>query len=231
MGDPNKSVASSSMEGGLRAQSRFSHRLGPWVTRIKVLLHHLREVACELNLGAPFGSSHYHPETIPVQSANCALIRGLLIQFVKFIVMLSFEAHVIILRQYSFSLHFAFSSRVHSFNLCDLSSCSLWELVLLFLDNTPLGCALRSHSGFAHSICTIYRRGLFGSSCYYPETIPIQFALCALIRGSIIQSTRFYHRAIFRSITSKFKFFIVQKYKYNYDNVLCSLPLKVLWGH
>ena len=49
---------------------------------IKLLLHHLREMACELNLDVLFRSSHYYPKTILVQSVLSALIRGLLIQSV-----------------------------------------------------------------------------------------------------------------------------------------------------
>ena len=48
--------------------------------RIELSLHHLREVAYELNLSAPFGSSHYYPETVPTQFELGALIRGSLIQ-------------------------------------------------------------------------------------------------------------------------------------------------------
>ena len=54
LGDANKVTASPPQGGGLRAQSRLYPRLRPWVMRIKVLLHHLGEVVCELNLA-------YHP--------------------------------------------------------------------------------------------------------------------------------------------------------------------------
>ena len=66
LGNENRVAASPPRGGGLRAQSYFSPRIGPWVVRIKLPLHHLEEVACELNLSASFGSSHYYLETIPV---------------------------------------------------------------------------------------------------------------------------------------------------------------------
>ena len=46
--------------------------------QIKLSLHHLGEVAYELNLSAPFKSLHYYSKTIPVQSTLGALIQGLL---------------------------------------------------------------------------------------------------------------------------------------------------------
>ena len=50
LGNRDKGATSPPRGGGLRGLSRFLPRLGPWVTRIKVPLHHLDEVACELNL-------------------------------------------------------------------------------------------------------------------------------------------------------------------------------------
>ena len=146
--------------------------------QIKLLLHPLEELACQLNL-CVLWSSRYYPETIPIQSVFCALIRGLLIQsapleftllsrdntclvcylcsypgFVHLIYATYrralFGAHAIILRQYMFSLCFTLSSSVCSFNLRDLSLCALW------------------------------------SSRYYPKTILVQSKLCALIWGLLI---------------------------------------------
>ena len=136
LGDANKVAGSPPRRGNCKLN------LTPYP---KLPLHHLKEMACELNLGALFGSSCYYPETIPVQSVLCALIRGSLIQSMRFIVVLSLGARAIILRQYPFSLHFVLSSKVHSYNLRNFSSCYHW------------------------------------SSHYYPKTIPIQSALCALI--------------------------------------------------
>ena len=50
--DANKVAASPPQEGGLRVQSHSAPRLKPCVTRIKFPLHHLEEVACELNLAS-----------------------------------------------------------------------------------------------------------------------------------------------------------------------------------
>ena len=98
LSDANKVSTSPPWGDGLRSQSRSLPRLGPWVRRIRSPLHHLAEVACELNLGDPFGSSHYYPETIPVQSALGTLIWGSLIQSVRLIVVRSLGARAIILR-------------------------------------------------------------------------------------------------------------------------------------
>ena len=49
LGDANKGAAPPPRGGGMQAQSPSLPRLRPWVTQIKVLLHHLREMACELN--------------------------------------------------------------------------------------------------------------------------------------------------------------------------------------
>ena len=51
-GDTNKVAASPPQGGGLRAHSRLLPRFEPWVIQIKLLFHHLREVACELNLAS-----------------------------------------------------------------------------------------------------------------------------------------------------------------------------------
>ena len=66
---------------------------------------------------------------------------------------------------------------------------------------------------------------LFGNSHYYPKMIPIQSTFGTLIRGLSIQSVRLVVVLPSKLIASNFKF-LVQKYYY--DNVLCSLPLKVL---
>ena len=50
LGDSNEVSASPPWGGGLQAQFRFSMRLRPCVTRIKLPLHDLDEVACKLSL-------------------------------------------------------------------------------------------------------------------------------------------------------------------------------------
>ena len=62
LGDVNKATASPTRGGGLHAQSRFLPMLGPWVMQIKLSLHHLEEVACDLNLGALLGAQRYYLE-------------------------------------------------------------------------------------------------------------------------------------------------------------------------
>ena len=53
--DENKFAASPPQGGGLRAQSRYLPRLRAWVSQTKFPLHHLREMACELNLAIYLG--------------------------------------------------------------------------------------------------------------------------------------------------------------------------------
>ena len=93
--DANKVATSPPWGGGLGAQSRLLPKLRPRVTRVKSPLHHIEEVACELNLGAPFGSSHYYPETIPVV---CTGRSHLGFAHSRLVVVLSLGARVIILR-------------------------------------------------------------------------------------------------------------------------------------
>ena len=50
MGEENKVITSPPQGDGLRPHSCSLPRLRPWVTRIKLQIHHLGEVACELNL-------------------------------------------------------------------------------------------------------------------------------------------------------------------------------------
>ena len=49
VGDANKVAASPPQGGVLQAQFHFVPRLRPWVTQIRLSLHHLGEVAYELN--------------------------------------------------------------------------------------------------------------------------------------------------------------------------------------
>ena len=114
---------------------------------IKFPLHNLKEVACKLNLSAPFWSSHYYPKMIPLLSVLGPLIWGFLIQSMRLVVMLSLGARAIILRRYPFSLCLVLSSGVRSFNLRDWSLCSFWELMLLSLDDTRLVYAWHSYRG------------------------------------------------------------------------------------
>ena len=50
LGDVKKAAASPPRVGDLRAQFCSPLRLRPWVMRIRLPLHHLEEVACEINL-------------------------------------------------------------------------------------------------------------------------------------------------------------------------------------
>ena len=119
-----------------------------------------------------------------------ALSSGPFIQSARLIIVLFLGTRAIILRWYPFNLRFALSSRVHLFNRRGWSSCSHWELALLFWDDSRPVYALHSYPGFAHSICGINHHALFGSSRYYPETILVQSVLCALIWDPLVQSTQ-----------------------------------------
>ena len=93
--------------------------------RLKLPLHHFKEAACELNLN-DLWSLRYYPKNT---DSACTLCYHM--EFAHSICMIYhsalFGARAIILRQYLFNLHFVLSSWVCSFNLCELSSCSLWS--------------------------------------------------------------------------------------------------------
>ena len=65
---------------------------------------------------------------------------------------------------------------------CSIIMLSL-ELALLSWDNTYLACTLRSHLGFAHSICALYRRALFETSAIILRQYP--FSLCFALSSRV----------------------------------------------
>ena len=136
--------------------------LGPWVMQVKLLLHHLEGMACELNLSALLGA-----RAIIMRQYSFSLLFALssgvqLIQSTWFIAVLSLEL--------------ALLSWDNTHSVCTLHSHlefiiqSVLFIVVLSLElarlswhNTHSVCALHSHLGFAHSIYVIYIRALFGA--------------------------------------------------------------------